>query len=434
MKYDIFISYRREGGYDTAKHLYDLLARDGYRVSFDIDTLRSGDFDTQLYYRIDQCTDFILIIDQHAFDRTIDCNFDPKKDWLRCELAYALKKNKNIIPVFLSGVSNFPDNLPIDVVEVTKKNSPEYNRYHFNAFYDDLKKRFIQSSSLKSVLKRTIFIISIVCGIVALYVLKPWKTTPPNFPNFIISNPPEVEFYAKKSEDFEPFANELFAKVDGYDYRIELPDDICFEIVEQEDFDGDDITEALIEDIQACGGNAIGDSFFFVCYSGGGYFSISNSFGINVWETPIIETWNGTKSVVIFDTNEGLNQDKDYLVKERYILRQGKAVRVESSKKNYIVAQKEILSSDFHNGKENDTICMSCDLDGNGLEDYINCTYWDRWDIMNFEIIFNGDVLKCPEMGVSRIGVLSSKTNGMHDLIYNEDDVVKWDGKKYVLK
>ena len=46
--YDIFISYRREGGYDTAKHLNDLLVRDGYIVSFDIDTLRSGDFDTQL--------------------------------------------------------------------------------------------------------------------------------------------------------------------------------------------------------------------------------------------------------------------------------------------------------------------------------------------------------------------------------------------------
>ena len=43
MKYDIFISYRREGGYDTAKHLNDLLVRDGYRVSFDIDTLRNGD-------------------------------------------------------------------------------------------------------------------------------------------------------------------------------------------------------------------------------------------------------------------------------------------------------------------------------------------------------------------------------------------------------
>ena len=61
MKYDVFISYRREGGYDTAKHLNDLLVRDGYNVSFDIDTLRNGDFDTQLLDRIEQCKDFILI-------------------------------------------------------------------------------------------------------------------------------------------------------------------------------------------------------------------------------------------------------------------------------------------------------------------------------------------------------------------------------------
>jgi hypothetical protein len=71
-RYDIFISYRREGGYDTAKHLNDLLVHDGYRVSFDIDTLRNGDFDEQLYDRIDQCEDFILIVDAHAFDRSLD--------------------------------------------------------------------------------------------------------------------------------------------------------------------------------------------------------------------------------------------------------------------------------------------------------------------------------------------------------------------------
>ena len=109
MKYDVFISYRRDGGYDTAKHLNDLLVRDGYKVSFDIDTLRNGDFDTQLLERIEQCKDFILIVDKHAFDRTLDPSFDPKKDWLRCELAHALKYNKNIIPVFLSGVSGFPE-------------------------------------------------------------------------------------------------------------------------------------------------------------------------------------------------------------------------------------------------------------------------------------------------------------------------------------
>lgn len=143
--YDIFISYRREGGYDTAKHLNDLLVRDGYKVSFDIDTLRSGDFDTQLLERIDQCKDFILIVDQHCFDRTLDSNFDPKKDWLRCELAYALKKHSNIVPVFLTGVKGFPGGLPSDVASVTKRNGPEYNRYYFNDFYEKLKTSFLTS-------------------------------------------------------------------------------------------------------------------------------------------------------------------------------------------------------------------------------------------------------------------------------------------------
>lgn len=138
-KYDIFISYRRDGGFETAKHLNDLLVHDGYTVSFDIDTLREGDFDETLLKRIDQCVDFILVVDKHTFDRTIDPEFDPKKDWLRTELAYALKLRKNIIPVLLSGVNEFPTNLPEDIADVTTKNGPEYNKYYFDEFYRRLK-------------------------------------------------------------------------------------------------------------------------------------------------------------------------------------------------------------------------------------------------------------------------------------------------------
>ena len=170
MKYDIFISYRREGGYDTAKHLYDLLVRDGYNVSFDIDTLRSGDFDEQLLNRIDECEDFILIVDAHAFDRTIDPHFDPKKDWLRCELAYALKKNKNIIPIFLSDVTGFSNNLPKDVAEVVKKNGPEYNKFYFNDFYRTLKKRFLHSKTKQ--LKYVVVVVAVVLlGLLLLAIL-----------------------------------------------------------------------------------------------------------------------------------------------------------------------------------------------------------------------------------------------------------------------
>lgn len=170
-KYVIFISYRREGGYDTAKHLYDLLTRDGYRVSFDIDTLRNGNFDTSLLKRIYECKDFILILDKHAFDRTLDTSFNPNNDWLRQELAYALKQNKNIIPVFLNGMSGFPPGLPSDISGVIKKNGPEYNRYYFNDFYKTLKERFIISKPNKTKLWKLVFLaVLLLCIIIGIII------------------------------------------------------------------------------------------------------------------------------------------------------------------------------------------------------------------------------------------------------------------------
>ena len=38
-KFDIFIGYRRDGGFEVVKHIKDLLERDGYSVSFDLDNL-----------------------------------------------------------------------------------------------------------------------------------------------------------------------------------------------------------------------------------------------------------------------------------------------------------------------------------------------------------------------------------------------------------
>lgn len=168
MKYNVFISYRREGGYETAKHLNDLLVRDGYKVSFDIDTLRNGDFDVQLLERIEQCKDFILIIDPNAFDRTLDPTFDRNKDWLRIELAHALKHKKNIIPVFLAGITGFPEGLPEDVAGVVTKNGPEFNKYYFDDFYKKLKSRFLKSRSIKKLIFGGLLSILLITGVVFL--------------------------------------------------------------------------------------------------------------------------------------------------------------------------------------------------------------------------------------------------------------------------
>ncbi len=149
MSYDIFISYRRQGGFETAKHLYDLLVRDDYSVSFDIDTLREGRFDYKLYNRIDECTDFVLIVDKDCFARTLNPDFDPQNDWLRQELAYAIKQKKNIITVLIAG-AQFPEKLPNDIDSVRFMNGPKYNQDYFDAFYNRLKEFFKSNPQTKT--------------------------------------------------------------------------------------------------------------------------------------------------------------------------------------------------------------------------------------------------------------------------------------------
>lgn len=136
--YDIFISYRRDGGGATAGRINDMLTADGYSVSYDVDTLREGRFDMQLLERIEQCQDFILVVDKNCFVRTIDPSTDPQDDWLWQELSYALQLKKNVIPVLLAG-ADFPKKLPEDIDNVRLCHGPRCVHEYFDSFYIKLK-------------------------------------------------------------------------------------------------------------------------------------------------------------------------------------------------------------------------------------------------------------------------------------------------------
>lgn len=127
-KYDIFISYRREGGADTARILCERLTEMGYKVFFDVEELRSGDFNLSLYEVIENCDDFLLVLSKDALDRC-----DQENDWLRNEVSFALQQNKNIIPVFLRGFS-FASELPTDMEALRYKNGMEASIEFFDAF------------------------------------------------------------------------------------------------------------------------------------------------------------------------------------------------------------------------------------------------------------------------------------------------------------
>lgn len=158
-KYDIFISYRRRGGYHFAKLLYYSLTNAGYKVSF-IDhgldlldfRLNVRDIDLELLYRIDNSNDFIVVLDKYTFSPTL-CGLSRENDWLRKELSWAIEKNKNIIPIYLDGVETIPFNqLPEDVQKIKYLNGmviPSTGFY--NVFLEKLKKKFFSVSEYKYV-------------------------------------------------------------------------------------------------------------------------------------------------------------------------------------------------------------------------------------------------------------------------------------------
>ena len=72
----IFISYRRDGGMPVAESIYQSLC-DEDDVFLDIESLQNGYFDSAITERIENCSDFIVIITETIFDRCTEPN-----DWI----------------------------------------------------------------------------------------------------------------------------------------------------------------------------------------------------------------------------------------------------------------------------------------------------------------------------------------------------------------
>lgn len=132
MQYDVFISYRREGGAATARILRDRLTEMGYRVFFDLESLRSGYFNEALYSVIDQCKDVIVVLSPNSLDRCVN-----EDDWVRKEVAHALAKKKNVIPVLLRGF-DFPKELPESIDDLRFCNGLVASEDFFDAFIEKL--------------------------------------------------------------------------------------------------------------------------------------------------------------------------------------------------------------------------------------------------------------------------------------------------------
>lgn len=98
MKYDIFISYRRDGGEDKARLINKKLKEMGYKVFFDHDAALRGQFETVIKTAIENSKSVLLVLSSKCFVRSSD-----EKDFVRREIEYAQKCGIEILPVYPVG-------------------------------------------------------------------------------------------------------------------------------------------------------------------------------------------------------------------------------------------------------------------------------------------------------------------------------------------
>ena len=135
--YDIFISYKRKS-LPTANNLYYRLTTRGYSTFFDLEEMGRDNFNVQLLNYIENAKDVFVILEEGSLDGCKQENWE-EEDWFCHEIAFAIEKKKNIIPILLNGYKMpsedfFPDKLK----ELSLKNAPEFNFSFFEAYLDKL--------------------------------------------------------------------------------------------------------------------------------------------------------------------------------------------------------------------------------------------------------------------------------------------------------
>ena len=164
-KYDIFISYRRSS-YESANLIATRLRAAGYSVFFDLETMRSGPFNAQLYEVIENCKDFLLVLPPNALDRC-----ESEGDWLRLEITHAMKHNKNIIPIMLNGFA-WPEKMPLGLENLSyyqalTASSVEY----FDLSLEKLQKRYLHSKPKYPLVRLLKYIVTILVSFIALLAI-----------------------------------------------------------------------------------------------------------------------------------------------------------------------------------------------------------------------------------------------------------------------
>ena len=230
----------------------------------------------------------------------------------------------------------------------------------------------------------------------------------------------------KSRWDQEYAREQLYAVLDGVDYLIAPTHErwmgISLDVVHEGDLDGDGLTDAVISSHQ--GGNCCAPYYFVVSHRGNGFFSVHHHDSMYGYE---IEVKNNSEEPLIEVLDAVGSSDYPIEHEELITLRFTKGdLKVVSQLINtaLIPALVEVTGQDV---KEADKLILF-DVDGDGREEEMIASYWDRWGT-----VIIGDIVTTPKgkvnfsVGCSRIGFIKTTTSGLHDIVCGRNDILRYD-------
>jgi hypothetical protein len=136
----VFLSYRRDVSWAMAYLVRDDLQHHGFDVFMDTQDLDSGEFERVILSQIESRTHFLVLLQVGTLDRV-----DEQGDWLRREIAHALRCHRNIVPLMTQGF-RLPRSLPADIAQMAGFNAVSVPPDYFDAAMQKLRERFLRAA------------------------------------------------------------------------------------------------------------------------------------------------------------------------------------------------------------------------------------------------------------------------------------------------
>ncbi len=184
------------------------------------------------------------------------------------------------------------------------------------------------------------------------------------------------------------------------------------------DFDGDGSMDAVVS--LSTGGNCCPSEIFFVTLKAG-----------KVVPAHIAESWADDAAVGVASGKPTLGLTDSTGAKGVWTFDGNKAVVASAATRHVLVASVEVHGA----GQaltDPGAKSFQADLDADGAPETVSCKGWERWGTLLCTLPLADGKVQELSMGCDRFGVLKSMSNGRHDLVCDDDIVLKFDGHTWV--